>query len=188
MTPRWPRRPGRRTRSGASRCARVGRCAATSPRSTRCTGAPNPGEKALLTSLTRSPLSAGRPEGRVQHDVAAGRAGRGPDREDSDALPPNPPGAFGQNLRHALGVGQQVCLVSFSYFISFPLFYYASYSLLLMISYNLFAKTYFRIRFVPINLVGAFMSLMPIRLFILTCLNFTTALFHYFVLFLQLSS
>ena len=57
-----------------------------------------------------------------------------------------------------------------------------------MISYNLFVKTYFRIRFVPINLVGAFMSLMPMRLFILTCLNFTTALFHYFVLFLQLSS
>ena len=57
----------------------------------------------------------------MQHDVAAGRAGRGPDREDSDALPPNPPGAFGQNLRHALGVGQQVCLISFSYFILFPL-------------------------------------------------------------------
>ena len=57
----------------------------------------------------------------MQHDVAAGRAGRGPDREDSDALPPHPPGAFGQNLRHALGVGQQVCLISFCYFFLFPL-------------------------------------------------------------------
>ena len=71
--------------------------------------------RALLTPL--SILSLGRPEGRVQHDVAAGRAGRGPDREDSDALPPNPPGAFGKNLRHALGVRQQVCLVSLCYVI-----------------------------------------------------------------------
>ena len=66
----------------------------------------------------------------MQHDVAAGRAGRGPDREDSDALPPNPPGSFGQNLRHALGVGQQVCLVSFSYFISLCLILVATYDFL----------------------------------------------------------
>ena len=72
--------------------------------------------RALLTSP--SLLSPGRPKGRVQHHVAAGRAGRGPDREDSDALPPDTPGAFGKNLRHALGVRQQVCLVSLCYFIS----------------------------------------------------------------------
>ena len=66
--------------------------------------------RALLTPLAAS--LAGRPKGRVQHDVAAGRAGRGPDREDSDAMPQDPPGAPRKNLRHALGVRQQVCLVS----------------------------------------------------------------------------